>query len=327
METTEVKKTEIVKSRSVWECMSDGLSAAFEYMGASLRGLWPMVILFSLVAPIVYLKWAGMLTEQLLDGTVNAALMTHEKQAILKVLSASTLPLVLGLMDAFLNGGIIWRQRQLTAMGFIPHTPAWREWRGIGSMTLRVVVTGFLALLFYLLIVALCFFMLMGLFSVVRHWAVATGLSIVMFIVVFILYVCVVFYLIGVFLHMTMPYLYEDVSLRRSVASAKWTAYPVACTFSVALVAFVASCFFGLAFVLPGVVIQIVDFLSVKSTAMGDHASLPSSLSLWRYLAMVLMFFGSFVCNVVILFPILYRWGAMKSEESKPTPTTTEEIS
>jgi hypothetical protein len=92
-------------------------------------------------------------------------------------------------------------------------------------------------------------------------------------------------------------------------------------------VAFVASCFFGLAFVLPGVVIQIVDFLSVKSTAMGDHASLPSSLSLWRYLAMVLMFFGSFVCNVVILFPILYRWGAMKSEESKPTPTTTEEIS
>ena len=327
METTEVKKTEIVKSRSVWECMSDGLSAAFEYMGASLRGLWPMVILFSLVAPIVYLKWAGMLTEQLLDGTVNAALMTHEKQAILKVLGASALPLVLGLMDAFLNGGIIWRQRQLTAMGFIPHTPAWREWRGIGRMTLRVIVSGLLALLFYLVVVGICFLMFMGLFSIVRHWAMPTGVSIAIFIVAFIIYANVVFYLIGVFLHMTMPYLYEDVSLRRSVASAKWTAYPVACTFSVALVAFVASCFFGLAFVLPGVVIQIVDFLSVKSTAMGDHASLPSSLSLWRYLAMVLMFFGSFVCNVVILFPILYRWGAMKSEESKPTPSTTEEIS
>lgn len=312
METTEIKKTEIVKARSVWECMSDGLSASFEYMGASLRGLWPVVIGFSILAPVLYLVWGGMLNKQMMDGTFNLAFTTHETGAVLRVLGMLSLPLLLGLMDAFVHGGIIWRQRQLTAMGYIPHTPAWREWRGIGRMTLRVIVVALLAVLLITVISLIAVAMVWGLLSIIRHFVLGTGLSIALFIVVFLIYFHLVFYLIGVFTHMMMPYFYEEVSLRKSIASAKWALGPVSGTFAVLLIAFVAAFFFGLAFLLPGVVIQIVDLLSMKAIVLGDPGTLPSSLSIWRYIAIVLMFFGSFVCNVVILFPVLYRWGALK---------------
>ncbi|MBP5514211.1 MAG: hypothetical protein J6Y04_05510 [Bacteroidaceae bacterium] len=318
METTEIKKTEIVKARSVWECMSDGLSASFEYMGASLRGLWPLLIVFSLVAPALLIWWTKLFFGQLFDGTLAALTTTPTVGICLRALAPMGLLLLLGLMDAVMHGGIIWRQRQLTEMGFIPNTPAWREWRGIGRMTWRMIVFALLLIVLSVVIAVINVGMTMGLAAVIRHWGLSPVWAVGLTIVNFLLYMVIVFYMLVVLLHMVLPYVYDDTSLLKSITSAKWGIRPVSGTFCVVFAAGVSSILFALIFVLPTGVIQIVDLLAMKATVMGDAASLPTSMPVWRYIAMALMFLGSFVCNVVFLYPILYRWGAMKSEEAKP---------
>ena len=323
METTEIKKAEIVKARTVWDCMSDGLSAAFEYMGASLRGLWPLIIIFSLVAPALFLLWVGKFYEQLFDGTIMAAFTGHNWNAILRVLAVSGLLFVIGLMDAILHGGIVWRQRQLTAMGYIPRTQAWREGRGIGRMTWRMIVIALLVIVLTILLSVVQVGATIGLGLVISHWTLSPAWSVALTIVLTLVFLILMFYFLTVLLHMVLPYVYEDVPLRRSIASASWSLRTVSGTFAVYFVAGIAALLFGLIFALPTVVIQIVDLLAMKATLMGDAATLPSSMSVWRYITMALTFLGSFVCNVIVLYPILYRWGALKSRE----PKKEEEIS
>ena len=317
METTEIKKTEIVKARTVWDCMSEGLSASFEQMGATLRGLWPLIIIFSLVAPVLVMLWSKLFYGQFFDGTFDAAFVGHDVKACLRLLGPTGLLLLIGFMDVLLTGGIVWRQRQLTAMGFIPRTPAWREWRGIGRMTWRIVVIVILAIVLTIVLCLISVGMTMGLVAIVKHWALSTAWSVTLSIVMFLLYAILTCYLVTVLFHMVLPYVYEDVPLRRSIASASWKLRTVSGTFGVVFVASIAAFFFGLIFALPTVVIQIVDLLAMKATVMGDDGTLPSSMSAWRYIAMALTFFGSFVCNVVAMYPILYRWGALKSREPK----------
>ena len=325
METTEIKKTEIVKARKVWECISEGLSASFEHMGASLRGLWPLIIIFSLVAPALIMLWAKMFYGQFFDGTFNAAFVGHDVKACLRLLPSTGLLLLIGFMDVLLTGGIVWRQRQLTAMGFIPRTPAWREWRGIGRMTWRLVVTIILAIVLTFVLSLISVGMSMGILAIVKHWALSTVWSVTLSIVMFLLYAILTFYLVTVLLHMVLPYIYEDTPLRRSIASASWSLRTVSGTFAVVFVGTIAAFLFGLVFALPTVVIQIVDLLAMKATFMGDDGTLPSSMPFWRYIAMALTFFGSFVCNVIAMYPILFRWGALKSRE--PKKEIEEEIS
>lgn len=303
----------VVKERTALECVSDGLETCMKLLGRWVRILWPLLLVYSLAAPLLLVWGMRRSFEAIMAGSGANAALADNPDALWQMSSLMVVFLVVGLMSLVVQAVIVVQQRHLAEQGFLPRV-AWRaDAACVGKMVFRLFL---LMLVMAILLIPFCIapvFMIMGSAWLDARlslgWLGNTGILLVGFL----LWLLLLTYVFSAYTQLTIEYLYGEKSLLASLKSIDWGRRAWGHTTLVLFLAILAALLCEVLFNIPMAVVQLVDFLSVQSTLMGDGGQLPSYMPVVRFVVNALSCLGSCLGGVVVLFPLHFLWGSRKA--------------
>ncbi len=276
--------TDVLRSRSYYRCLGDGILLLMNKIGTVAGFLWPAALLYMVVS-VAYAVLGG---------------EAWQREAYVIGMGVVSL-----LASAVYGACIVWQQRKLVETGSLPKARVWKVWREVLPSLWRLLamwciglVVAFVLVFAYALVVAL-------LPSLAMAGKVSLG---VLFFVVY--------FLVAAWLtQVGFEYLLSGVSLRKAFGSMSWGRHYYGRTLLLVFVTALLCLVVSLVMSCPAMVCSYVEGLALSMRLEGDLDDLPSSFSLILSIAWLLSALGSCVCHLLFCFPLCLNWGATHAIE------------
>ena len=313
METKETRNIEVLKHRSYVRCLRDGMAIGMKYMGVTMRLAWPTVVAFALM--FAWFLW--------LESGVLQAVMEGRMGQAMAVLCVDGVLLALAEMGFY--ACVLWHQRRLVELGFLPEARLWREYRSIGRTFLRVLWVSLASFVLWMVVLLLCGVLVTGCGMLTEKtggaswaWAMAVGMAIVLG--------AVLVWLMGFTYQLFMEYMMGDGSLKDAFRSFAWGRRYLSRTIVVSLLSLFVMLVLWLLVSLPMLTCRMVDGYVVQMLMEGETAVLPSYYSFLRFFAFLLSGVGCCLTLLLVLYPLCLNWGSIHAMEQERTEAMAETL-
>ena len=274
-------ETQIIKPRSYVSCLYEGLSYPLTHFTLIARFVWPAALIYIVLSLAVTL-----LALKLLGGQNTALVVT------VSVLELSDL-----LGFSLYLGHVVWQQRKIVEVGYIPRVWPWQVWREMRTPMLRSLICMVLVdVLLFLAFGVLVLGYVLGLRFLMWLSPVPVVLS---------------FFLLPVMQH----YLFSTDSFSTSLDTFRFRylwrllAIVLLSGFVMLLVLFVGALPLGLT--------TYIDVQSMMAAAVGDTTGVPGYFPVLRILAVCILQFVALFAGLLVLYPQLFHWGAVTAIEKE----------
>ncbi len=284
---------EVLKERSYYRCLGEGLSLAFTRFGVMWGFLWPSVVVW-LALGVVSFFLQRMVYFDALAGEVWA------EQAW--TLGAMVVAVALSLV---FHACLVWQQRALVAGGALPGARVWRVWREVLPVYWRVLKLFLVCLIVGAVLTALgCWlYALAGIAHPLAVGGFALAVAVVL-VVVLALFVLVAF-----------EYLFGGASLMGALRKLARARRHMGRTLLLVFVCLLLGGLLTLVMSMPAIVCSWVDGMALSMRMEGDLDDLPSFYPLVLAVSWTLSVLGTCLSTLVCSFPLLLNWGALRAFE------------
>ncbi|MBQ8051128.1 MAG: hypothetical protein IJ197_06080 [Bacteroidaceae bacterium] len=275
-------ETQIIKPRSYVSCLSQGLSYPLVHFTDILRFTWPAILVSTLLTVAIALY--------------GVTLMMQSSPALFVV------ALVLELLDilgfSYYLAHVVWQQRRLVELGYIPRVRPWHVWRELVSPFWRSVLCSLVIdVLFVISVVAFSVGLILPPLQLLL-WLSPVPLVLLLFL-----------------LPVSQHYLFTGDSLSRSFDHfhvrymGRLLAIVVLSGLVVLLIVALGAMPFG--------IVSYIDAQSTIGLLTGDAAQLPSYFPWLRLLSIFILQFVALCAFPLMLYPQLFHWGAVTAIEQE----------
>ena len=274
-------ETQIIKPRSYVSCLREGLSYPLTHFTLIARFVWPAAIIYILLSLA-----STLLALRLMEGYGTALIVTVSLLEFFDLLGFS-----------FYLGHVVWQQRKLVELGYIPRVWPWQVWREMKSPMLRSLIC--MLIFDFLLFLALGALACGGLLGV-RFFIWLSPVPLVL-----------LFFLLPVMQH----YLFSTDTFSASLETFRvrylWRLLAIVLLSGLVMliVLFVGA--------LPLCLTTYIDVQSMTAAAMGDTVGLPGYFPVLRVLAVCILQFVALCTLLFVLYPQLFHWGAATAIEKE----------
>ncbi|MCD8304083.1 MAG: hypothetical protein LUC86_04575 [Prevotellaceae bacterium] len=287
--------TDVLRSRSYYRCLGDGILLLMNKMGSLAGFLWPAAVLYTVVSVVCL---------HLEKGLYQPILRDEVWPAEAYVLGLGVLTL---LASAVFGACIVWQQRKLVETGSLPKARVWKVWREVLPSLGRLLALWCIALVVALVLV-FAYALIVALLPSLAM-AAKVSLGVLLF---------VVFFLVAAWLvQVGFEYLLSGVSLRKAFGSMSWGRRYYGRTLLLVFVSAMLCLVVSLVMSCPAMVCSYVEGLALSMRLEGDLDDLPSSFSLILSIAWLLSALGSCLSQLLFCFPLCLNWGATHAIEQE----------
>ncbi len=299
METEAKDGILVVRERSGYRCVRDGVSLVFKHFTKMARFLWPLAVVY----------------------VVCDVVMFHSQRCVVFAGIAGNMWVVRGyalcatllttLANVAYQSGIAWQQRALAFTGALPGGRLCDVWRAVLGVAWRVLKMGIVITivfsLFILLCAVLCVPSLPAGASSVGRWLVVVaewGVAVFLFMV-----------LLGASWQVFYEYVLGGVSLCAAVGSLGWGRRYLGRSILLAFVCTLLSAVVAVVMSLPAIVCSCIDGIALEMAFNGELAQLPSHYPYVLLLSWLLSAVGQCLAFLLVAFPMCLNWGAIRATE------------
>ncbi len=291
---------QVVRRRSDYKCLAEGLALVARRFKALLFTSWPLACLVLLVAV------ACGFVERAAEVSFFSSL-TGGRQGQWVVLTLSVVSL---LVQAMFLGCMAWQQRALHEVGELPRVRLRKVWRDVLPVFGRALLVLCVGLVVFALVVVLLGLALHPVMT--SAGGSALGVS-----AMTVLSLCVAVVLTGVLSQVYFEHAVGGAGLLGALRSLSWSCRYVGRGLMVAFISMLLSAVVVLILSLPAFVCVYVDSSVVAARLEGDYADLPGYYPLVLFLSWLLSGVGSLLSMLIVSFPLFLNWGALRAMEQE----------